>query len=325
MTTMLEVASKAGVSTATVSRVLHTPELVSERVRDRVRSAMAELDYVPNLAGKSLRTSRTDRILVMVPDISNTFFGAVLRGIEEVAQEAGYAVLLGDTRGDAEREHQYADMYRRREADGLILLGHRLPDLLVPLAQSERRAPIVFGCEYDERFALPTVRIDNRAAAAEAMAHLVRQGHRRIGVVTGPAESPLTRERLTGARESAGDATLLVRTGDYSIASGEENAVAFFNEPDPPTAIFTFGDEMALGVISAARRFGRDCPGSIAVMGFDDIRFAQSAIPPLSTIRQPMTEIGREAARLLLNVLNGLGDTPVEVVLPYEICVREST
>lgn len=328
MATMQDVARTAGVSTATVSRVLRSPASVTEATRKRVQQVMSALDYSPNLAGKSLRTSRTDRILVLIPDISNPFFSAVLRGIEEEAQRAGYAVLLGDTRSDPERENEYASMFRQREADGLVLLGHRIPTSLIePIKGAAHQLPIVFGCDggYDRHTKISSVRIDNVAAASAAVAHLVDLGHRRIGIITGPLDAPLNTDRLKGARAAARECELIVAVGDYSVSSGEAQAEGLLSASPRPTAIFAFSDEMAIGAIAAARRLGLVCPVDVSIVGFDDIRVAESITPPLTTIRQPMQAMGREIILSLLKSLEGELAKPILSILPYQLVIREST
>ena len=175
--------------------------------------AVEFLDYAPNSAAKNLRTLRTGKLLVTVPDISNPFFSLILQGIEDAAQREGYAVLLGDTQHDEEREDRYALMLKRKEADGLIVLGHRLPKEAAALvrAMAPRCAPVVNGCEFSPRLGIPSVHIDNAKAAAEAMDHLYRLGHRRIGIVTGPLVSPLSRDRLRGATARAKQQTRRAR------------------------------------------------------------------------------------------------------------------
>src|SRR5215471_17188661 len=243
-----EVARRAGVSTATVSRVLSQPTMVSPDTRRKVMQAVELLDYAPNSAAKNLRTLRTGKLLVTVPDISNPFFSLILQGIEDAAQRAGYSVLLGDTQHDDKREERYALMLKRKEADGLIFLGHRLPKQAAELvrAMTPRCAPVVNGCEFSPRLGIPSVHIDNAKAASEAMDHLYRLGHRRIGVVTGPLVSPLSRDRLHGAKSSAKrhkvDAQCIVVDGDFSIESGAVAAERLLSRKSVPTAIFCFND-----------------------------------------------------------------------------------
>ena len=189
MATILDVARAAGVSTATVSRALTRPEVLSDETRIRVLAAVDALNYAPNSAARALRTLRASKILVTVPDISNSFFAEIIRGAEEAARDADYAVVLGDTRNDPLLEDLYAGMLHRREVDGLIFLGHNLPGALsgtIDLANG--RAPIVNGCEYTPGLPVSSVHIDNCAAAEEAMAHLIGHGHKKIGIITGPME-----------------------------------------------------------------------------------------------------------------------------------------
>src|SRR6187431_2259530 len=284
-----EVAKRAGVSTATVSRVLSQPSVVSPDTRHKVLQAVEFLDYAPNSAAKNLRTLRTGKLLVTVPDISNPFFSLILQGIEDAAQREGYAVLLGDTQHDKDREDGYALMLKRKEADGLIFLGHRLPKEAAALvrAMAPRCAPVVNGCEFSPRLGIPSVHIDNAKAAAEAMAHLYSLGHRRIGIVTGPLVSPLSRDRLEGAtaqaKKQGAERDFVVMNGDFSIESGAVAASRLLARREPPTAIFCFNDEMAMGVYMTAHREGIRIPADLSVVGFDDIRYAACMEPPLTT------------------------------------------
>src|SRR6185295_13896586 len=169
-----EVARRAGVSTATVSRVLSQPNVVAPDTRRRVLQAVERLGYEPNASAKNLRTLRTDKLLVTVPDLSNPFFSLILQGIEDAAQREGYSVLVGDTQHDEKREERYALMLKRKEADGLIFLGHRMPKEATSFADTiaPRCAPVVNGCEFNPRLGVPSVHIDNAKASAEAMDHL---------------------------------------------------------------------------------------------------------------------------------------------------------
>src|SRR5215510_10933889 len=203
--TIYEVARRAGVSTATVSRVLSQPQVVSPATRRKVMNAVDRLGYTPNIAAKNLRTLKTGKLLVTVPDISNPFFALILRGIEDAAQREGYSVLLGDTQHEEFREERYAAMLKRKEADGLIFLGHRLPKEAAAIvrAMAPKCAPVVNGCEFNPRLGVPSVHIDNAKAASEAVDHLYRLGHGRIGIITGPLVSPLSRDRLRGVMARA--------------------------------------------------------------------------------------------------------------------------
>jgi len=325
-----EVAKRAGVSPSTVSRVLSQPDVVSAKTRSRVLRAVDMLGYTPNSTAKNLRTARTGKLLVTVPDISNPFFSLILQGIEDAAQREEYAVLLGDTQHDDRREQRYALMLSSKEADGLIFLGHRLPEAAQARIRTAapRCAPVVNGCEFNPRLGVPSVHIDNARAAADAMALLYDLGHRRIGVVTGPLVSPLSRERLRGASQMAherGGADLIVVGGDFTVESGGEGAARLLAAGVRPTAIFCFNDEMAMGVLDYARQSGIRVPETLSVVGFDDIRFARYTYPALTTVAQPMREIGEGTVRLLLSILADDAVTPASVTLPHRLVVRATT
>jgi LacI family repressor for deo operon, udp, cdd, tsx, nupC, and nupG len=289
-----------------------------------------QLGYSPNAAAKTLRTLTTRKLVVTVPDIANPFFSLIIQGIEEAAQRDGYAVVLGDAHYDPSREERYAEMLLRREADGLIFLGHSISKPLRTLMKRRGRlAPIVNGCEYSPSLGVPSAHVDNAAAAYEAMQHLYGLGHRHIGVISGPLTSPLSRDRLRGAKACARDHNagrqLLVVNGDFSIDSGIAGAAHLLAQETPPTAVFCFNDEMAIGVMDYAARIGKSVPEALSVVGFDDIRFARYMRPPLTTISQPMLDIGRETVRLLLGVLNGSITEPVSITLPHKLIIRSST
>jgi LacI family repressor for deo operon, udp, cdd, tsx, nupC, and nupG len=329
MPTIHDVAARAEVSTATVSRVLSNPEKVSEATRRRVLKAVDQLGYSPNAAAKSLRTLTTRKLLVTVPDIANPFFSLIIQGIEEAALREGYSVMLGDTHHDAQREERYGEMLLRREVDGLIFLGHSMSKSVGAMMKKNQMAPIVNGCEYSPNLGVPSAHVDNEAAAYEAMSHLYGLGHRQIGVLTGPLASPLSRDRLRGvqacAKENGASKQVMVVNGDFSIESGIAGAARLFAQQTPPTAVFCFNDEMAIGVLDYASRVGRSVPESLSVIGFDDIRFARYMRPALTTISQPMLDIGRETVRLLLGVLQGTVTTPVSITLPHKLEIRSST
>src|SRR6266571_1085436 len=325
------VAKRAGVSTATVSRVLSRPEIVAPSTRRKVLRAVEFLGYAPNAAAKNLRTLRSRKVLVTVPDISNPFFSLILQGIEDTALGQGYSVLVGDTQHDVKREERYAQMLKRREADGLIFLGHRLPKEAASLikAMAPRCAPVVNGCEFSPRLGIPSVHIDNAKAAAEAMDHLYDLGHRRVGVITGPLVSPLSRDRLRGALSSAknheAEKDCVVVKGDFSIESGRTAAEQLLGADQPPAAIFCFNDEMAMGVVETAKRRSLRVPLDLSLVGFDDIRFARCIDPPLTTIAQPMRAIGEGTVRLLLEILGGRATPPESITLPHTLIIRSST
>ena len=230
------------------------------------------------------------------------------------------------------REERYAQMLKQKEADGLIFLGHRLPRVAASVVQESAPhcAPIVNGCEFSAELGVPSVHIDNAKAAAEAMEHLYDLGHRAIGVVTGPLLSPLSRDRLAGARASARsrgyEQDLIVMQGDFSIRSGAEAARCAAAASDTADRRLLLqrrdGDG---GDRRRAPPRPAQIPRDLSVVGFDDIRFAECFDPPLTTIAQPMRAIGEGTVRLLVEILNGGRLTPVSVTLPHTLQIRAST
>ncbi|WP_084524711.1 LacI family DNA-binding transcriptional regulator [Luteimonas sp. J29] len=329
MATIYDIARHVGVSAGTVSRALSRPEKVLPATRARIEQAAAELGYVPNAVARTLKTQRSGRILITVPDIGNPFFARILKGAEEAAQAAGYAVLVGDTQHQPEREERYAQMLPRNEADGMIVLGHRLP----PTARAivGRRgpgAPVVNGCEFDPALGIPSVHIDNAAAARAAMEHLYGLGHRRVAVVGGPPDNPLHRQRLEGARAAARAHAclqeLVVAPGDFSVESGHAAATALLDPAPVATAAFCFSDQMALGMLAACRERGIRVPEDFSIVGFDDLASSRYLSPPLTTISQPMHEIGARAVKLLLAILDA-SEVPYQQTLDFRLVVRGST
>ncbi|EFU2053229.1 LacI family transcriptional regulator [Escherichia coli] len=328
MTTISDVAKKARVSTATVSRVLANSDSVTEKTRDRVMAAVEALNYKPNVMARNLRVSATRAILVVVPDISNLFFSEILRGIEFVASKSGYQVLLGDSDNRLEREVEYLDFLRQRQADGMILLTARMDQSL--LESIAAQYPVVLGCEYfDEGSAIQTVSVDNVSAGYRAAEHLIKLGHKRIGYISGPSGIILSRDRLRGFQQALSDhglplEELLIEEGAFTYDSGYEVMQRYLALASRPTAVFAANDEMAIGAIKAARKAGLDVPTDLAVMGMDNIKFASIFEPAVTTIAQPMYEIGCTAMELLLKVINKEEIPQKKFVLKDELIVRES-
>lgn len=329
MATIYDIAKHVGVSAGTVSRALSRPDKVLPATRSRIEHAAAALGYVPNTVARTLKTQRSGKILVTVPDIANPFFAQILQGAEDAAQAVGYAVLLGDTQHQPEREERYAQMLRRNEADGLIVLGHRLPPTACAIVQQlGSTAPVVNGCEFDPALGIPSVHIDNVAAARAVMEHLYGLGHERIAVVGGPTDNPLHQQRLEGVRAACRARgrlrQLIVERGDFSVEAGHAAALALLARAPAPTAIFCFSDQMALGALAACRDLGIRVPDALSIVGFDDLASSRYLTPALTTVRQPMREIGACAVKLLLAIIEGR-DVPLQQTLDFSLMLRGST
>ncbi len=304
---------------------------MAEETKRRVLDAVARCGYTGNISARNLRKMETRLVTILIPDVTNPFFNEIVRGIEQVAREHSYSVLLADTENLPGQETAYGNLLAARRTDGMILLNGRVPAGLLPQEQlGDKIPPVVAACEYVTNVDLPTVQIDNIDAARKATQHLLDLGHRRIGFITGPLWNVLSRDRLHGYRDALLDAGLtfedaLVAQGNFSIASGVTAASQLLDLPDRPSAIFASNDEMAIGAIRAARDRGLRVPQDVSVMGFDDIRFAAFVDPPLTTVSQPGAEIGRVAMTLLLRILTGQPIDDRRILLPTHLVLRSST
>lgn len=326
-----DIAARAGVSIATVSHAFRNPGRVSDATRAKVLAAADEIGYSPNSLARSLRTARSGNIVAIIPDVADSHNSKLIKSIEKVAHSRGYSVLLGDTQGSEAREREFASMARSGQADGIILMSHRLPFTLGTGGLSaEELPPLVSGCEFTGHDSFPRVSIDDRQAARDATQHLVDLGHRDIAVVTGDMASSSSRDRFDGFRATMVDAGLdvnerLVVYGEYSLQCGETSANALLMQRVRPTAIFCFSDEIALGAMYALREKGFRVPDDISVIGFDNIPFAKYFAPPLTTIAQPAEAIGATCATLLLDLIDGRRPEETRLILPHELLIREST
>lgn len=323
MSNIREVAHAAGVSVATVSRALASPEKVSPSSLKKVKDAIDAVGYRPNLLARNFRAARSYAIVVLVPDITNPYFSQVIRAIEDRAQQKGYAVLLGDTRESSKREQEYVNRVETRLADGVIQLRPQ------SMSASEQHIPWVNACGCVGTPG-PSVRVDNIAATRTIVDHLLALGHRRVGIISGLADNPHTIDRLEGYRQSLEQAGIqfkaeLVAEGDFTMWSGQNAAKQFFKLRERPTAICCMNDEMAIGAIQTLKAQGMNVPGDISVTGFDDISYAQYWDPGLTTIAQPAEDIGRLALDTLLRIIEGEDLTHQEIVLPTKFVLRDST
>lgn len=326
MATIRDVSRIAGVSVATVSRTLTKPEKVSQKTKDKVNAAINETNYKPDILARNFRTRKSSTVVVLVPDIANPFFSRVIRGIEQTAQKLGYAVLLGDTQGLREREITYAKMVDTSQADGIIQLDSHIPFE----DQNNITAPIVNACDCVRGTEIPSVQLDNISAAKEMTEHLIALSHKNIAVISGPKQSSITQDRLSGHIKALNQSDIAfnietVIYGDYSIQSGEKAAEDILKMSPRPTAIFCMNDEMAIGAIHFAKKNGLKVPDDISISGFDNISFAKYCDPPLTTISQPAEKFGSIAMSMLFDVINGTELDEKYKLLPFEIITREST
>ena len=325
-----EVARRADVSVSTVSRVLNVPDKVSAETRVRVERAIAELGYRPSRVARRLRLRRGRAHIVglIIPDIQNPFYSDIVRGVEDVAYDRDYAVILCNSDESPEREEFYLNVLVSESADGVILppihgdekTTARLSSLPLPVVCLDRRLA---------RLAVDTVVVDNRQGAYDATAHLIALGHRRIGLLDGPLGLSSFRERRDGYLAALREHDIpvdegLIASGEPRLEDGRRMANGLLSLDPPPTALFAASNLITLGALEAIRGRGLEVPAQVAVVGFDDAPWAGLLACPLTTVSQPSYEMGRRAARLMFDRLDEPDRSPALVILAPSLVVRAS-
>jgi DNA-binding LacI/PurR family transcriptional regulator len=331
--TIADVATEAGVSPATVSRVLNDSGYpVRPETRQRVLHAIEKLDFRPNEVARALLLKRTRTVGLVIPDIANPYYPAISRGVEDEASARGYAVIFCNTDRDSAKSEQYVHTLLQKQVEGIIVAGGGTD--FGKASETFARTQVVFVGRPELRW--PSVEIDNAAAVATGMSHLVELGHRRIAFVGGPEKLTSSRDRLEGYRRSLrehglGDEPGLVREGDYTESGGYEGARSLLSERRRPTAIFAANDRMAIGALAAASDLELEVPADVSVVGFDDIALARYVRPTLTTLSIPAYDLGATAMRLLLELQErkrngGAARSKRRAVrLPVQLVIRDST
>lgn len=325
--TIFDVAREAGVSYATVSRVINNKDHVKPDKREAVLRAMTRLGYVVNQQARSLAGGRSRVIGLLVQGLESAYTGEIVRGVDLELEAAQYDLMLYTTHRRRAKESAYVTAITRGMADGLLLILPRNPEAYLQSLQRQR-FPYVLLDHQGIGEGGAAVGATNRRGGYDATRHLVELGHRRIGFITGAMELGCSADRLAGYRAALADAGIaedpaLVYTGDFFRQSGFAGARALLGLPAAPTAIFASNDEMAFGVIDAARDQGLRIPDDLSVIGFDDIPQAASVYPALTTVRQPLEQMGRVATQMLLRLIDKAA--PAErAELPTELIIRHS-
>ncbi|EZP60467.1 MULTISPECIES: catabolite control protein A [Exiguobacterium] len=329
--TIYDVAREAAVSMATVSRVVNGNPNVKPSTRKKVQDAIEQLGYRPNAVARGLASKKTTTVGVIVPDISNIFFADLARGIEDVATMYKYNIILCNSDQNREKEIHLLNTLLGKQVDGIIFMGGRLHEDLVREFKTSP-VPIVLAATLNQDYDLPAVNIDYESAAHDAVKSLIDRGHERIGFITGPLEQQINGEKkFAGYRRALEEANLPfseqnVVLGNYTYDSGMKamNQLLELGE-DCPRAIFAGTDEMALGVIHALQDAGHRVPEDFEVIGHDNTRLATMIRPKLTTVVQPMYDIGAVSMRLLTKILNKEEIETNDVTLPHRIEQRDST
>ncbi len=331
--TIKDVAKRANVSVATVSRVLNQSKPVSEEIQKKVLEAIQEMGFNPNAVARSLVMKKSSLIGVLIPDISNMFFSMLVRGIEEECYKHQYTTLLCNTNGEIEKEIHYLNILKDKYVDGIVILTTSIKEEHVQFFNNHS-IPVIFASQSEVEDGLfASININDFQAAYDATNYLIALGHQRIGILSGPlTDIDSGYARHAGYKEALKEHGLTYdsawfREGNYDIKSGYEKGKEILNITDKPTAIFCSSDAMAIGVIRAANELGLTVPQDLSVMGFDDISIAEAFLPALTTVQQPIYEMGTEAAKILLKQIKDKDNDKQRKegkIMPHKIIVRDS-
>ncbi|WP_033541366.1 LacI family DNA-binding transcriptional regulator [Planococcus sp. CAU13] len=327
MANIQQVAKQAGVSVATVSRVLNGQNSVSVKTKLKVEEAIRQLNYEPSMLGRNLRNSESRIILILIPSISNPFYLEIIKGIENIAISHNYNILLCETDSDPKKEDIYFDLVRKKMADGIISMDPAVNvDTLKELA---KKYAIIQCSEYGGGIGIPYVTIDNEEASYRAVKHLLQIGHTKIALMNTDEKFLYARERKMGYQRALQDHGISVKneyvfyTQDLGFENGQQAMRKILAIDDRPTAVFAVSDLLAIGALKEINAAGLNVPGDMAVIGFDKIDFSNMTNPTLTTVAQPMYKMGTAAAKMLIEKIKG-GNVD-SVILDFELVIREST
>lgn len=325
--TIKDVAKAAGVSVATVSRVLNNSAAVSPAAAENVNNAIKELGYSPNFLGRNLRKCETNVILAIIPSTDQTFYSDIIRGMQTAASELGYDILLSTSNSTSSIELRLLNMVFNRTVDAAILLGTRLD--VKTLAELNKKHFIALCCERIEGADVLTVTVDDEGGAYNAVDRMLKMGHKKIGMVSTSGESMSSYDREQGYKRALRDNGVNFREeyiyrGTYDFIHGVKAFDYFMNLPDPPSAIFCISDILAASVVKRALSMGFKVGGDVSVCGFDNIMLSEMYTPGITTVEQPCYEIGRTVVQELIeNITNGTKSNK-KIKLPYRFIERES-
>lgn len=327
--TMQDVAEQAGVSKATVSHVINETRYVEEATKERVQDAIRALGYRPNVAARSLTTQRTRVIGLIVSDVTNTFFGEIMLGVEDVLIANGYSLMVCNTSEVLEREAYYIDILLRQGVDGIIAAATSQNwDALNEAAKLN--IPIVMLDRTFDNAKSPYVGVNNKYGAYLGTKHLIDRGYREIGILSGFQRLSTMRERLSGFEMALSEAGLPLRQrwcvdSHLSIEDGQSAMQALMAQDERPQAVFVCNNLLSLGALMGLQDLDLRCPRDVAIVGFDDHPWAQVSSPPLTVVRQPTYRIGETAAHKVLQALNGDQDDIPSALFNCELVLRRST
>ncbi|MGD6967890.1 catabolite control protein A [Rossellomorea vietnamensis] len=328
--TIYDVAREANVSMATVSRVVNGNPNVKPATRKKVVEVIDRLGYRPNAVARGLASKKTTTVGVIIPDISNIFFAELARGIEDIATMYKYNIILSNSDQNTEKELHLLNTMLGKQVDGIVFMGGNITEEHVREFELSP-VPIVLAGTVEDSGKIPSVNIDYQEAAYDAVKELIAKGHKRVAYVSGPFHDKVNNEaKLPGYKKALEESGIefneeLVVEGDYTYDSGLEAWQKLRELTDKPTAVFVGNDEMALGVVHGAQDEGVNIPGEAEVISFDNTRLALMVRPQLTSIVQPLYDIGAVSMRLLTKYMNKEKVDENIVVLPHRIEERDST
>ncbi|PKR79309.1 catabolite control protein A [Halalkalibacillus sediminis] len=327
--TIYDVANKANVSMATVSRVINGNTNVKPATRQKVMNAIEELGFRPNAVARGLASRKTTSVGVIIPDISNMFFAELARGIEDIATMYKYHIILSSSDQQKNKELDLFDKMLEKQVDGIIFIGSAITEEHIE-AFNRSEVPVVLAATVDESSKLPSVNIDYYSAMKDAVQFLISNKYESIGFVASPLNIHANAMKKQGYLDALKDHQLpeneeLIFNGDDTYQSGLEAVRHFLHLNNKPSAVLASSDEMALGVIHGAQDAGLNIPEDLTVIGFDNTRLAKMVRPTLSTVVQPMYDIGAVSMRLLTKLLKGEEVDQQQVTLPHRMITRGST
>lgn len=328
--TIIDVAKEAGVSHATVSRVINNKDIVKPSTRQRVMKAMDKLGYQANVQARALAGGSSKVIGLLVHGLGNPYIGQLTHGIDEECNRVHYDMMLYTTRRQSSKEAGYANLLMKGVTDGLLIILPQRPDSYLDFLR-EKEFPYVLVDYRSEDERDSSVICNNFRGAYRAVEHLWELGHRRIACITGPEDTHSGQERLKGYQQALTDKGLpidpaLIARSDFMQLGGFQAAGRLFDSlMEAPTAVFACSDLMALGCIDAARARGLRVPDDLSVVGFDDIPQASYLHLPLTTVHQPLAEMGRIATRMLLDKIQNPDQLPQKIELPTTLVIRQTT
>lgn len=327
--TIKDVAKKANVSIATVSRILNNQKGYSEKTKRKVLEVIEELDYYPNAIARGLINKKTSTIGVLFPALSSMLVTELLAGIEKAAHLLGSSVIVCHTESNGSKTMKYLQLLNEKRVDGIIFTSEVLKEEYYEFIQ-KMNIPLVLLSTESRAYSVPYVKVDDRHAAYSATQYLIKNGHTRIGMISGNRNDLIAgKPRIEGFKNALMDYDLpiqdsqIIYSEGFTFTDGLQGLKKLRNQAPEVTAIFTASDEIAFGAISAAFQMGIKIPGDLSIIGYDNLKIAEMSIPPLTSLAQPFYEMGEKAARMIFDMMNG--DQLVESrIMPHSIKERSS-